>query len=174
MASTGREPSGSAAAPATSSAAPGASEPSSLAPPVKACLVCYKKDCELLRCGRCKSVWFCGRECQLVAFKKQGHKGANCRPAEAVQAREPMDVRRTMLCVRFDGLVTEADKAHMANTRLGYLAAVEKYKEASSVADLIGGAEGACKQFRVEQLLSYNYSSLGDKAAAARAACASL
>jgi len=37
--------------------------------------------CKLLRCGRCRSVWFCTSDCQAVAAR-QGHSGANCRPAD--------------------------------------------------------------------------------------------
>jgi len=62
----------------------------------------------------------------------------------------------------------------MANTRIGLLAATEKCKEAASVADVIGGAEGAHRRARTDNLLSNWLSSLGNTTAAARAACSSL
>jgi len=62
----------------------------------------------------------------------------------------------------------------MTNTRIGYLAAVEKFKEVASVADLIGGAEGADRRTEADGLLSICLLSLGNTAAAARAACSSL
>jgi len=46
------------------------------------CHACGKSGCKLLRCGRCRTVWFCNRECQVVAAR-QGHSGDNCCPAEA-------------------------------------------------------------------------------------------
>jgi len=61
----------------------------------------------------------------------------------------------------------------LANTRIGYLAAVEHAKEAASVADLIGGAEGAGRRTQTDQLLANCLLSLGNTAAAARAACSS-
>jgi len=60
----------------------------------------------------------------------------------------------------------------MANTRIGYLAAAENAKEAASVADLIGGAEGA-ERTAADQLLANCLLSLGNVAAAARATCSS-
>jgi len=48
------------------------------------CDACGKGGCKLLRCGRCRGVWFCNRECQ-VAAARQGHSGANCRPANGAQ-----------------------------------------------------------------------------------------
>jgi len=130
----------------------------SLVPAASSCHACGKNDAKLLRCGRCLGVWFCNRECQDVARKELGHRGANCRPANGTQkpaslanARSPLaapsrpskatDV--ASLCQRFSDLSTEGYQVLLANTRIGYLAAVENAKEAASVADLIGGAEGA-------------------------------
>ena len=56
----------------------------SLAPTASSCHACGKNDAKLLRCGRCQGVWFCNRECQ-VAATRQGHSGANCRPANGAQ-----------------------------------------------------------------------------------------
>jgi len=78
------------------------------------------------------------------------------------------------LCQRFTDLSTEGCRALMSNTRIGYLAAVETAKEAASVADLIGGAEGAYRRTGADQLLANSLLSLGNTAAAARAACSSL
>jgi len=75
---------------------------------------------------------------------------------------------------RFYVLTNEADQAQMANTRIGYLAAVEKCKEAATVADLIGGAEGADRHARADQLIANCLIRLGNLAAAAHAACSSL
>jgi len=68
----------------------------------------------------------------------------------------------------------EASKALMANTRIGFLAAVEKGREAATVADLIGGAEGALRRASVDQLISNWMIHLGDMTAAALAALSSL
>jgi len=62
----------------------------------------------------------------------------------------------------------------MANTRIGYLAAADKCKEAASVAHVIGGAEGAYRRTQTDHLLSNCLLRLGNPAAAARAACSSL
>jgi len=161
----------------------------SLAPAASSCHACGKNDAKLLRCGRCLCVWFCNRECQDVARKELGHRGANCRPADGAQrppslanARSPFaapprpskatDVAR--LYQRFSDLSTEGRQALLANTRIGYLAAAEKYTEAASVADLIGGAEGADRRTGADQLIANCLLSLGNPAAAARAACSSL
>jgi len=55
---------------------------------VVACHACDKSGVKLLRCGRCRNVWFCNRECQVVAAR-QGHSGANCRAADGSQV-DPM------------------------------------------------------------------------------------
>jgi len=68
----------------------------------------------------------------------------------------------------------QSQKVRMTNTRIGYLAAADKIKEASSVADLIGGAPGAARRADAEQILAGCLLKLGDMAAAARAACSSL
>jgi len=161
----------------------------SLAPAASSCHACGKNDGKLLRCGRCLGVWFCNRKCQDVARKQLGHRGVNCRPTDGAQkpgssadARAPFaapsrpskatDV--ASLCQRFSDLFTEGRQASMANTRIGYFAAVENAKEAASVADLIGGAEGASHRTEADQLLARCLLSLGNTAAAARAACSSL
>ena len=171
----------------TSTTAPGV-DSASLAPAASSCHACGKNDAKLLRCGRCRGVWFCNRECQ-VAAARQGHSGANCRPADGAQrppslanARSPFaapsrpskatDV--ASLCQRFSDLLTEGDQAFMANTRIGNLAGTKKCEEAASVADLISGAEGADRRARADQLLANCLIRLGNTAAAARAACSSL
>ena len=160
----------------------------SLAPTASSCHACGKNDAKLLRCGRCQGVWFCNRECQ-VAATRQGHSGANCRPADGAQKPPPLANARSPFAVssrpskatnvaslrqRFHDLFTEGQQACMTNTRIGYLAAVENAKEAASVADLIGGAEGADLGTQTNQLLANCLLSLGNTAAAARAACSSL
>jgi len=75
---------------------------------------------------------------------------------------------------RFDALAAEADKARLANSRSSLLAAVEKYTEASTVADLIGGAWGAGRRANTDELLADCLRRLNDMPAAARAACSSL
>ena len=161
----------------------------SLAPAASSCHACGKSDGKLLCCGRCRGVWFCNRECQDVARKELGHRGANCRPAGEAQrpassanARSPFaapsqpsqaaDV--ASLCQSFSDLLAVGRQAQMANTRISYLAAVEKCKEAASVADLIGGAEGADRRTGADLLLANCLIRLGNTAAAARAACSSL
>ena len=64
----------------------------------------------------------------------------------------------------------------MTNTRIGLLAAVEKDGEAATVADLIGGVEGALGRVRTRTNLSPTnwMTHLGDMAAAALAAVFSL
>jgi len=171
----------------TSTTAPGV-DSASLAPAASSCHACGKNDAKLLRCGRCRGVWFCNRECQ-VAAARQGHSGASCRPADGTQrppslanARSPFaapsrpstatDV--ASLCQRFSDLFTEGHQTQKANTRIGYLAAAENAKEAASVADLIGGAEGAGRRTEADKPLASCLLSLGNTAAAARAACSSL
>jgi len=153
------------------------------------CHACGKSDGKLLRCGRCRGVWFCNRECQAVARKDLGYRGANCRPADgaqtpassanarspcAVPSRPPTLMDMANLEARYDELFEEGDQAAMANTRVGYLAAVAKAKEAAAVADLIGGAGGASWRAQADLFLSDCLFRLGEKAAAASAACSSL
>jgi len=172
----------------TSTTAPGV-DSASLAPAASSCHACGKNDVKLLRCGRCLGVWFCNRECQDVARKELGHRGANCRPADGAQrpaslanARSPCAAPSRLskatgvasLGQRVSDLLTEGRQAFMANTRIGLLAAVEKAKEAVAVADLIGGAEGASRRTEADQLVANCLLSLGNPAAAARAACSSL
>jgi len=159
----------------------------SLAPAANACYACGKSDVKLLLCGRCRDAWFCNRECQVVARKELGHRGANCRPSDSVQrphsstnARSPgaapsqPSTAFDMLQQRFNDLVKEAHQAYIANTRLGYLAAVAKFKEAASVADLIGGVRGAMCRVHADTRQSDCLVRLGNMAAAARVACSSL
>jgi len=58
------------------------------------CHACGKGG-KLLRCGRCRGVWFCNRECQVVAAR-QGHSGANCRPADGPPAPKVADAEVTL------------------------------------------------------------------------------
>jgi len=51
---------------------------------------------------------------------------------------------------------------------------VDNAKEAATVADLIGGAEGAGRRTEADQFLANCLVRLGNMAAAARAACSSL
>jgi len=83
-----------------------------------------------------------------------------------------MDVAK--LTKSFDDLLNEATEALIANTRIGYLAAAENAKEAASVADLIGGVEGADRRSEADNLQSDCLLRLGNVATAARAACSSL
>jgi len=149
---------------------------------IGACHACGKSGCKLLRCGRCRSVRFCSRECQIVARKELGHRGANCRAADAAQTPStsaapsqpitPMDVAE--LARRYEGLIAESQKLFLTNTRIGYLASADNYREAASVADLIGGADGVERRAKADQRLSKAYVNLGELAAAARAICSSL
>jgi len=75
---------------------------------------------------------------------------------------------------RYKNLIAEGKRTDMANTRIGYRAAVDKYREAASVADLIGGAGGAERRANADQCLSNSYVNLGELAAAACAVCSSL
>jgi len=145
------------------------------------CLTCSKSGCKLLLCDRCRNVWFCNRDCQIVARKELGHRGANCRAdgaqrsafsAAPSQPSTPMDAAKLRLS--FAGLMDEGHEACFANTRIGFLAAVEKLKEAASVADLIGGMGGASRRVIADQLLSNTLFRLHDMDGAARAACSSL
>ena len=70
-----------AAGPSTT--APGV-DSTSLAPAANKCHACGKSHAKLPRCGRCRGVRFCNRECQIVAAR-QGHFGVNCRPANGAQ-----------------------------------------------------------------------------------------
>jgi len=154
-----------------------------MADPAYACHACGKIGGKLLRCGRCRTVWFCNRECQVTA-RQQGHTGANCRATEGAKTlisrsgaalSEPSTPKNVAELFRsYTDLRVEADDARMASTRLGQLAAVEKYKEAAAMTDLIGGAFGAGLRADAEQGLSHNLLRLGDNAAAARVACSSL
>ena len=153
---------------------------SSMTPAATSCHACGKSGVKLLLCGRCRNVWFCNRECQVVARQELGHRGANCRPAavqqssSAAPSQPPTPTDATRLCRSYDDLMDEAMEAQMANTRIGLLAAAEKGREAASVADLIGGAEGAIRRANVDQLISGCMTHLGDMAAAALAASSSL
>jgi len=126
----------------------------SLTPAANSCDACGKTDGKLLRCGRCRNVWFCNRECQVIAAR-QGHSGVNCRPALAVQAplssvnsRSPCSAplqggfgstradSEEKLCQRCLNLLDWTDEVHLPHTRLGRLASVPKYREAGLVANL--------------------------------------
>jgi len=99
---------------------------------------------------------------------------ANARSPFAAPSRPSKATDVASLCQRFSDLFTEGRQAFMANTRIGYLAAVENAKGAASVTDLIGGAEGADRRTHTDELLANCLLSLGNTAAAARAACSSL
>jgi len=136
---------------------------------------------KLLLCGRCRNAWFCNRECQVVARRELGRRGANCRPAAGVQqsslaapSQPPTPTDAAKLALRYDDLIDEASEAQMANTRIGLLAAVEKGREAALVAALIGGADVAVRRADADQLISECMTRLGDMAAAARSALSSL
>eukprot|EP01111_Echinosteliopsis_oligospora_P019488 TRINITY_DN9461_c0_g1_i1.p1 TRINITY_DN9461_c0_g1~~TRINITY_DN9461_c0_g1_i1.p1 ORF type:complete len:103 (-),score=7.43 TRINITY_DN9461_c0_g1_i1:153-461(-) len=52
---------------------------------VKVCAVCLKTSRDdgknLLYCGKCKTTYYCSKECQLIDFKNYSHKYI-CIPAE--------------------------------------------------------------------------------------------
>jgi len=83
-----------------------------------------------------------------------------------------MDAANLVLC--YDVLIAAASEAQMPNTRIALLTAAKTYRRAASVADLIGGAEGALRRANADQLISSCMSRLGDMAAAALAASSSL
>jgi len=70
-------------------------------------------------------------------------------------------------------LAGEATKARFSNTRIGYLAAVEKYKEAALVADLLA-QDGAYCRAMLDGERSGCLLFMGEMAAAAHAACSAL
>jgi len=75
---------------------------------------------------------------------------------------------------RYENLMEESHVAYCTNTRAGFLAAVEKSKEAATVTDLMGGAYGAFCRTNTEQCQANSYMLLGEVAAAARSALSSL
>jgi len=81
---------------------------------------------------------------------------------------------RSALLARLKDLKVESETARQTSSRIGLLAAVEKYKESSSVQDLIGGATGAAMRADTHIQLSGCLARLGDLPAAARAICVSL
>jgi len=166
-------------------AGPSSTEPgvnsAALAPAANSCLACGQRGGKLLLCGRCQNVWFCNRECQIVARKELGHKGANCsaggalRSASSAAQPQPsasMDVEE--LSRNYLDLIDEAERAQLINTRIGYLAAVNKLKEAALLADQMGGVPRAEHSAHANQLLSSVLVRLGNKTAAAQAACSGL
>ena len=66
---------------------------SSMTPAATSCHACGTSAGKLLLCGRCRNVWFCNRECQVVARQELGHRGANCRPRPEF-SRAPPQLRR--------------------------------------------------------------------------------
>jgi len=157
----------------------------SLAPAASSCHACGKSSDKLLLCGRCRNAWFCNRECQVVARKELGHRGVSCRPvdgAPSANVRAPFAAPSRLstatdianLYHRFTELMSEARQVHLINTRVGYLASAEKCKEAASMADLVGGANGAILRADADQCLANCLVHLENMAAAARAACSSL
>jgi len=170
---------------ADDAAGPGTAESGGASAPLtpNSCLACGKSPGKLLGYGRCRTVWFCNRECQLVAIKERGHSGANCRPADGSATRPaarapfaapsaPIDMDK--LERSYVRLTDEADQMRMTNTRVGLLAAAEKSKEAGSVADLMGGTEGALRRAGGDMSLTNCLHRLADMAAAARAAVSAL
>ena len=69
----------------------GADAGASTTPAANSCPACNNSEGKLLRCGRCKSVWFCNRDCQVIGAR-QGHSGANCQSADG--ATGPMAAPR--------------------------------------------------------------------------------
>jgi len=84
----------------------------------------------------------------------------------------PEDMSKLRRC--YDVLISEAQPALMANTRIGNLAMVDKLMLAHEVADHIGGKEGAVRSADAYQALSGRLFTLGDNAGAAWAACSAL
>ena len=177
------------------------SQPSPMAEAATSCHACGKGGGKLLLCGRCRDAWFCNRECQVFARNELGHRGAQCRPAGGAQQSPsssaapsrpadgaqqspsssaapshpstPIDLAKLGQSY-YSILRDKASAACMPNTRIGRLAAVEKIKEAAAVADFISGKEGACCCADADSFRSGCLLELGDKAAAAHAACSSL
>jgi len=78
------------------------------------------------------------------------------------------------LISKFLELLGESVEESQQNTRFGYLAEVEKLREAAAVADLLGGWEGALYRTQAEIKISQGLMKAGDLAAAARTACSGL
>jgi len=117
-----------------------------MAPPTAVCYACGKGGGRLFGCSRCQKAIFCNCDCQAFARAELGHRGANCRavdgvpPDAAAVARASVALDRANL-IRTVSSLSEGARAHvLANTRIGYLAAAEKLKEAASVADLSSAA----------------------------------
>ena len=78
------------------------------------------------------------------------------------------------MITRVSDLCDEGMHAQRTNTRVGYRLATDKYKEAASVSDVLGGADGAGLKSHAEQLRSGCLVCLEEMADAAQSACASL
>ena len=74
----------------------------------------------------------------------------------------------------FWNLVNQSKPFIMANKRQGYLAGIGKLKEASALADLIGGAVGSSLRAKADYLQTFSQNRFDDQKAAARVACSSL
>jgi len=119
--------------------------PASLGSVTPCCHACGTSGVKLLLCGRCQNAWFCNRQCQVVARKELGPRGAHCRSAEeaprssslACPEVTPVDLAR--LDQSCTDLLQEARVEIMQNTRIGNLAVVEKCQAAAAVADRMGG-----------------------------------
>jgi len=85
-----------------------------------------------------------------------------------------MSIYAAELRQSYNQLIEDAHSAHMDNTRIGYLAATEKFTAAAAVADLICGVYGANRRAVADELLSSSLICLHDMAPAARAAFSSL
>jgi len=149
-----------------------------MAPATTSCHTCGKSAGKLLLCGRCRNARFCNRECQRLSYQL-GHRGANCHPAAGVQqsaapSQPPTPTDAARLYQSYKDLIAEAKAASDANTRVGFLTAVDTFRAAGSVADLIGGVHGAGLRADTDQVLADTLFRLGDLAAAALAARSSL
>jgi len=161
------------------------------ASPAKTCLACGKRAGKLLRCGRCRSVWFCNRDCQILAAR-QGHSGANCRTADSAFPSPSKPLKETLspfaspsrppapspldpqaLTRKFQQLLNEGEVANAAHSRVGYLSSAQKLREANETAVAIGGTMGAWLRTQSERILAHSLLRAGERGPAARAACSS-
>jgi len=78
------------------------------------------------------------------------------------------------LCRSYTNLFDQAETSQLANTRIGYLGAVQKFAEAAAVADLMGGADGAGMRSDAYYARSSCFAHLGNHSASAHAAASML
>lgn len=137
----------------------------------RTCLACGTKGTSLKRCSRCKAVHFCGRACQLRAFK-EGHQGAACRlqaaPASAEPSRSEEETEAAAL-LRYKSLMTEA-------AQLSEQASVSGLREAASVYAQAASTLASRADYHLEALRMQAHSLLlaGEVEAAAVAAAQTL